>query len=53
MSDVGKALLLLVLVLAAVGACVQWQAKEDCKQRGGELVRVERSTYECANPDVP
>jgi hypothetical protein len=45
-------LLVLFLVLAAAGACLKMAGHEDCKQRGGQLVRTVGSEYECRNPQV-
>ena len=43
-----------VVLLLAFGAasCIRNQRHEDCKQRGGTLVRVTGSEYRCDDPDV-
>lgn len=42
-----------VMLLGFLAAsCIKQQRHEDCTQRGGQLVRVEGSEYECRDPAV-
>lgn len=45
--------LVVVLLLGFVAAsCVKRQNLEECKQRGGQVVRTQGSDYECKDPEV-
>ena len=42
----------LLLIFFGASAILKGGEHEDCKQRGGELVRMHGSEYECEGADV-